>query len=72
MIVISLIGATLIARPPFIFGTTGHHSEMELRPETMDEHGVTPHQRIVAVGYAMLFVLSVIAKEFAELHCLGP
>ncbi|KIL58809.1 hypothetical protein M378DRAFT_85927 [Amanita muscaria Koide BX008] len=68
---ISLIGATLIARPPFIFGTTGHHSEMELRgPETMDEHGVTPHQRIVAVGVALLGAVGA-AIEYTLIGIIG-
>ncbi|KAM6499945.1 hypothetical protein JOM56_005453 [Amanita muscaria] len=49
--VISLIGATLIARPPFIFGTIERRSEMGLSGSK-----VTPHQRIVAVGFAFLFV----------------
>ncbi|KAM6496514.1 integral membrane protein DUF6 [Amanita muscaria] len=75
---ISLIGATLIARPPFIFGTTGHHSEMGLRgPETMDEHEVTPHQRMVAVGVGLLgafgaaiqyTLIRIIGKRAHQLH----
>ncbi|KIL58810.1 hypothetical protein M378DRAFT_15276 [Amanita muscaria Koide BX008] len=74
---ISLIGAILIARPPFIFGTAGH-SEMELRgPEIMDEHEVTPHQRIVAVGVGLLgafgaaiqyTLIRIIGKQAHALH----
>ena len=47
-LVFSLAGVVLIARPPFIFGTSGE----ELLEILVKE--VTPEQRLIAVGYVAL------------------
>ena len=63
MPVISLFGVVLIARPPFIFGSSGGDHEDEYLGPTI-YHGVTTEQRMAAVWY--VFALSSYACVFMQ------
>ena len=49
VVVVSLIGVVLIARPPFLFSEKGRGGSGELRREVQEE--ATTVQRMVAVGF---------------------
>lgn len=51
-LVFSLAGVVLIARPPFIFGTSGEELEILVKE-------VTPEQRLIAVGYVASLAISI-------------
>ena len=59
-LVFSLAGVVLIARPPFIFGTSGEEPLEILVKE------VTPEQRLIAVGYVAL--PWPVLFQFSDLH----
>lgn len=57
VLVLSLFGVVLIARPPFIFGSSsGDAPEVPSTSDTPDvpTREVTPEQRLIAVGYVSL------------------
>jgi len=51
-LVFSLAGVVLIARPPFIFGTSGEELEILVKE-------VMPEQRLIAVGYVASLAISI-------------
>lgn len=53
VLVLSLFGVVLIARPPFLFGTGSNGTGVPLTEEVTDSPAriVTPEQRLIAVGY---------------------
>lgn len=57
VLVLSLVGVVLIARPPFIFGSGG--PEVPSAGGTSPTRDVTPEQRLIAVGYAFPMTLNL-------------
>ncbi|KXN91325.1 hypothetical protein AN958_01300 [Leucoagaricus sp. SymC.cos] len=68
---LSLVGVVLIARPPFIFG--GGEDEPQFLPEEVTEvatRAVTPEQRLLAVGVALVGVLGS-TGAYTSLRAIG-
>ncbi|KAJ3565515.1 hypothetical protein NP233_g7579 [Leucocoprinus birnbaumii] len=61
----SLIGVVLIARPPFIFGGRNEETDMD---SSLGE--VTPEQRLMAVGVALIGVLGA-TGAYTSLRAIG-
>ncbi|XP_006457167.1 hypothetical protein AGABI2DRAFT_154525 [Agaricus bisporus var. bisporus H97] len=68
--ILSLVGVLLIARPPFLFGGSNDNiTEASQIGETTAD-SVTPNQRLIAVGVAMLGVLGS-TGAYTSLRAIG-